>query len=137
MSWRCGSGSGVPADEERHGNGISGTRDAVDMSVRDLALLMMQVSDNTATDTLQALVGTDRINARLQGLGLTETIVRRDCAGLIADITADLGGDVEALGEADLQSGDPLGLGPSRSRPPSRRARHWPDAPATPPPPGT
>ena len=104
----------VPADDDRHGNGISGTRDAVEMSVRDLALLMMQVSDNTATDTLQALVGTDRINDRLQGLGLTETIVRRDCAGLIADITADLGGDVEALHEADLQSGDPLGLGSER-----------------------
>ena len=104
----------VPADDDRHGNGISGTRDAVEMSVRDLALLMMQVSDNTATDTLQALVGTDRINDRLQGLGLTETIVRRDCAGLIADITADLGGDVESLAEADLQSGDPLGLGSER-----------------------
>ena len=102
----------IPADEKRLGNGISGTRDEVDISVRDLMLLMMQVSDNTATDTLQAMVGTDRINARLASLGLTETIVRLDCDGIIAEVMADLGGHADELD--DLQGGDPLGLGPDQ-----------------------
>ena len=99
----------IPADSEREGNGISGTRDEVDISVRDLMLLMMQVSDNTATDVLQAMVGTDRINHRLAALGLTNTIVRLDCAGIIAEIMDDLGGEPEGL--TDLQGGDPLRLG--------------------------
>jgi beta-lactamase class A len=104
----------IPADDERQGNGVSGTKDDVDMSVRDLALLMMQVSDNTATDTLQAIVGTDRINARLQSLGLNQTVVRTDCAGLIAGITADLAGGEVDVSSTDYHDGDPLGIGPER-----------------------
>jgi beta-lactamase class A len=67
--------------------------DEVEMSVRDLAFLMMSVSDNTATDVLQALVGTDRINERLRALGINSTYIRDDCASLLAEVIADLGGD--------------------------------------------
>lgn len=102
----------IPADEHRHGNGTSAMRDEIDLSVRDLALLMMQISDNTATDTLQALVTTERITERLAALGLQHTVIRLNCAALIAEMTRDLGGDPDDPGiHSDLQGGDPLGLG--------------------------
>ncbi|WP_165974810.1 serine hydrolase [Nonomuraea deserti] len=96
----------VPGDVRSPGpSGISSMLDEVELSVRDLALLMMQVSDNTATDVLQEIVGTARIAARLDALGIRDTTVRLDCAGLIAEIIDDLDGDPlnedrDALGAA-------------------------------------
>ena len=49
----------------------AGTR----FSVRDLATLMIIVSDNTATDILLGLIGTDAVNARLRACGLEHTVV--------------------------------------------------------------
>ena len=60
----------------------AGTR----LSVRDLATLMIIVSDNTATDILLALVGTDAVNARLAACGLTRTVVTMGCRGLLNDL---------------------------------------------------
>ena len=60
----------------------AGTR----LTVRDLAMLMIIVSDNTATDILLDLVGTDAVNARLAACGLTRTVVTMGCRGLLRDL---------------------------------------------------
>jgi beta-lactamase class A len=60
----------------------AGTR----VSVRDLATLMIIVSDNTATDILLALVGAEAVNARLRACGLTRTIVTMGCRALLHDL---------------------------------------------------
>jgi hypothetical protein len=93
----------VPPGERTLGpTGLSVLQDDVELSVRDLALLMMQISDNTATDVVQRLVGTEAIGRRLEGLGLHRTVVESDCAGLLAMLRDELGGDVDALDPAEL-----------------------------------
>lgn len=49
----------------------------VSLTLEDLALLMIVVSDNTASNMLIGLLGCDRINQRLVGLGLTLTRLER------------------------------------------------------------
>ena len=61
-------GSGVA---QHFGDGTSA------LSVGDLCVLMITLSDNTATNMLIDLVGMERINATLSTLGLTQTAVRR------------------------------------------------------------
>jgi beta-lactamase class A len=46
-------------------------------SLRDLAVLMMVISDNTATNMLIDLLGIDAINQRIQSLGLSQTRLNR------------------------------------------------------------
>ena len=47
------------------------------MSLRDLCVLMILVSDNTATNLLIDRVGMERVNQTMAGLGLTHTRLRR------------------------------------------------------------
>lgn len=47
------------------------------LTVRDLAVLMVVLSDNTATNLLIDRVGMDAVNKRLDGLGLPKTRLRR------------------------------------------------------------
>jgi beta-lactamase class A len=47
------------------------------LSIRDYAVLMVTLSDNTATNVLIDRLGMGRIAARMQGLGLTGTKLRR------------------------------------------------------------
>jgi beta-lactamase class A len=47
------------------------------LSIRDYAVLMVTLSDNTATNVLIDRLGMDKIAARLQGLGLNATKLRR------------------------------------------------------------
>jgi beta-lactamase class A len=47
------------------------------LSIRDYAVLMVTLSDNTATNVLIDRLGMDRIAARMQGLGLGGTKLRR------------------------------------------------------------
>jgi beta-lactamase class A len=61
------SGSGVL---QALGNDVS-------LSWRDLAVLMIGWSDNEATNILVRRVGMEAVNARLDGLGLTHTRLRR------------------------------------------------------------
>jgi beta-lactamase class A len=49
----------------------------VEMNLHDLCVLMILVSDNTATNMLIDLVGMERVNQTMQGLGLTQTRLRR------------------------------------------------------------
>jgi beta-lactamase class A len=55
--------------------GMSLFDDPVRMSVRDLVVPLMTISDNVATDALIELVGLQRINATTQRLGLDDTLV--------------------------------------------------------------
>src|SRR3954451_22607218 len=61
---------------------VGGTGVLVDMgtptlSIRDYAVLMVTLSDNTATNVLIDRLGMDKIGARMQGLGLNGTKLRR------------------------------------------------------------
>jgi len=47
------------------------------LSIRDYAVLMVTLSDNTATNVLIDRLGMDKIAARMQGLGLNGTKLRR------------------------------------------------------------
>jgi beta-lactamase class A len=47
------------------------------LSIRDFAVLMVTLSDNTATNVLIDRLGMDKIAARMQGLGLDGTKLRR------------------------------------------------------------
>jgi beta-lactamase class A len=47
------------------------------MSLRDYAVLMIVLSDNTATNVLIDAVGMDRVTARMRALGLSQTKLRR------------------------------------------------------------
>lgn len=56
------------------------------VNLYELAMLMIIVSDNTATDLLMERLGKDAINATLRGLGLTETRVDLTCRELLSDL---------------------------------------------------
>ncbi|MDE3112556.1 MAG: serine hydrolase [Chloroflexota bacterium] len=51
--------------------------DVTAMTVRDLATLAMEISDNTATNQLIERVGIDHVNERLRSWGCTATVLRR------------------------------------------------------------
>lgn len=56
------------------------------LALRDLATLMIIVSDNTATDILLGLVTKDAVNARLRACGLERTVVAMSCRELLYDL---------------------------------------------------
>ncbi|MCW2570573.1 MAG: beta-lactamase [Frankiales bacterium] len=71
--------------------GISMMLDPIRMSLRDLAWLMMGISDNAATDVICDAVGVDAVNATIAGLGLTDTVLLGACRDLFATIAEDIG----------------------------------------------
>jgi beta-lactamase class A len=56
------------------------------LTIGDLAMLMIIVSDNTATDILLARVTKDAVNARLRACGLERTTVAMDCRELLYNL---------------------------------------------------
>ncbi|TCC63496.1 serine hydrolase [Kribbella pittospori] len=70
--------------------GLAMHRDPTLISYNDLALLMMVISDNVATDLVIDRVGKDRVAALLAELGLPGTAVPQNCAEILASIEADL-----------------------------------------------
>jgi len=70
--------------------GLSVMVDDVQMSLRDLATLMMSVSDNTATDILLERLGIERVNTSLHDLGLGSTALGVPCAAMLDAIIAEL-----------------------------------------------
>ncbi|MFF5209385.1 serine hydrolase [Streptosporangium sp. NPDC000396] len=80
----------VMADRHTPGpTGVSAMTDDVTISLRDLAYLMMAVSDNTAADTLIGRVGLSAINTMLVSFGLNGTWVEHDCRDLYLSIVED------------------------------------------------
>ena len=53
------------------------------LTIHDLAMLMIIVSDNTATDMLYNLVGRDRLNDTMRKLGLSRTSLPMTCKELL------------------------------------------------------
>jgi beta-lactamase class A len=94
--------------------GISAMLDDVELSWRDLAQLMIAVSDNTATDFLAERIGLDSVAGTLRALGLERTSIHGDCRDILRTFQEDLGlswppapGDmdrVEAAGAAAMTS---------------------------------
>ncbi|WP_395573072.1 serine hydrolase [Streptomyces sp. BK79] len=62
-----------PAGRTPGPTGLAAMLDPVRLSLRDAALLMMSVSDNTAADLLLRRVGLDAVNRTTARLGLTRT----------------------------------------------------------------
>jgi beta-lactamase class A len=59
-------------------------RPSLSLSIRDIAVLMIVLSDNTATNLLIDKVGLEAVNKRLDGLGLAKTRLRRKMMDLKA-----------------------------------------------------
>ena len=79
------------ADRTPGPTGLSVCLDDAALSYRDLAYLMMSVSDNAATDAVIGRVGLDRINAMLRELGLRQTEVPGAMRDELDGVAADLG----------------------------------------------
>lgn len=69
--------------------GISQMRDPVEMSLRDLAQLMITISDCGAADALFDRLGEGAINANLVRLGLEATALRGCCRDMITAASAE------------------------------------------------
>ena len=85
----------------------------VELSLHDVATLMIVVSDNTATNMLIDLVGLERVNATMAEFGFPGTrLVRRldfpaigkDARNLAVTTPAELAGIMEALGTGRILS---------------------------------
>lgn len=83
----------VLARHRTGGVGTGGCADDVTLSGRDLALLMMTLSDNAATDALLELVSLEAVNATLRRVGAGTTSLIGNCRDLFDSIAAELGGE--------------------------------------------
>ncbi|GAA4221962.1 beta-lactamase class A [Streptosporangium album] len=109
----------VMADRHTPGaTGVSAMADDVTMSLRDLAYLMIAVSDNTAADALIGRVGLPAVNAMLAAMGLEETWVEHDCQDLFSSI-------VEDAGQREMPT-DPAVIARLRALDPARTSRSTP-----------
>ena len=82
----------VPVNDRAPGpNGLSVMQDPMTMSLRDLAWLMMGISDNAATDVVCAHVGLKNVDVTLNRLGLSRTRIDGDCRDLFRTVQEDLG----------------------------------------------
>lgn len=97
-----------PSASTPGGTGISGLRDPVEMSLRDLAAMALAVSDNAAADALFALVGPERITALLHRFGIRSFEVLAPMSHLY-DVLAEVADGDEAtalaVAVADARSG--------------------------------
>ncbi|MDG4859741.1 class A beta-lactamase-related serine hydrolase [Streptomyces sp. T-3] len=94
------------------GTGVAAMLDPVGMSLRDLAYLMMAVSDNAAADLLLSRVGLDEVNAVTERLGLSRTRAVHSFGELLGSLRQDAGpGGASALAQphviARLRALDP------------------------------
>jgi beta-lactamase class A len=97
----------VPAELRLGGSGTAGFADAPLVSLRDLARLMMTVSDNAATDLIYARVGAGAVTELLTDLGLTGTHVRSDMTSAHRRVAAELGFPDTSDFDARLAAADP------------------------------
>jgi beta-lactamase class A len=96
--------------------GVSVMKDPITASLRDLAWLMMGISDNAATDVVCAHVGLDAVRAHLGRLGLTQTRVDGDCRDLFRTVSEDLDEDMSLFMKPTRESLEKLrALDPARS----------------------
>jgi beta-lactamase class A len=113
----------IPVDGRTPGPfGISVMRDSLTMSWRDLAWMMIGISDNAATDHICARVGLDAVNATMARLGLAQTVLVGDCLSLFRAVVEDLGGRIPDAGDL----ADPEVLGRLRILDPAATSRSTP-----------
>jgi len=74
------------ADRTPGNIGFSLFRDDAEVSLRDLVVAMLTVSDNTATDALLDRLGVDAVNASSVRLGLTGTVITADLRTIVNSI---------------------------------------------------
>ena len=86
------------------GIGTAGFLDDVEVSWRDLAALMMTMSDNAATDVIYHRLGRAAVDEVAADLGLERTRLIGCCEDLFATIPLDLGGDEDSDVEALLEA---------------------------------
>jgi beta-lactamase class A len=120
----------VPVEGRAPGpTGISAMSGPVEMTLADLAVSMISVSDNAATDVVCDLVGLDRVQERLDRLGLGELRIPFDCRGIFATMYEDAAAAGRPL-EA-LYAGDPTLLSSLRALDPGRTVSGTPRAMTT------
>lgn len=79
-------------------------RDDVEVSLRDLVVAMLTISDNPATDALLHRVGIEAVNDSSARLGLTGTVITADLDEIINSIGRDAGfADWSALASSAAQ----------------------------------
>jgi beta-lactamase class A len=71
--------------------GLSNFRNLAKVSLRDLAYLMLTISDNAATDALIGAVGLDRVNARAEPCGCIATTLESDLATMLQITATEMG----------------------------------------------
>lgn len=93
----------TPAERTPGPTGMSVMQHDVELSWRDLAQIMIAVSDNAATDVITLRLGKERIDATLRELGLERMRVRSTCQELYDDVLADLGISLQELSSPSLR----------------------------------
>lgn len=88
--------------------GISLMRDEVSMSLGDLIVQMLTISDNVATDELIAVVGLDQVNRTTRDLGMTRTAMTSNLQDMLDTMAVEVGFDDYAT----LVAHDPQVAGP-------------------------
>lgn len=73
--------------------------DGLALTVRDLATLMIAISDNTAADVLLARVGRERVEAAMRGIGAPSVRVPFSIRELFEELTDSPGADYDTLRE--------------------------------------
>ena len=113
-----------PQDRTAGPTGVSALLDEVRMSLRDLACLMITVSDNAAADAVLNRVGLDAVNATATALGLPSTVVDGSGRDLHDTLLADAG--ATTLGEVWSRLDEPAVLSRLRALDPHRTSRSTP-----------
>ncbi len=80
-----------PRDFLRAPAGLSLFWDEVEVSLRDLAVSMITVSDALATDVLLKRVGIERVNELTRSLGLEQTVIVSDVTAMFDSLARDVG----------------------------------------------
>ena len=88
-----------PSDSAPGPTGFSTFTDEVEVSLRDLARMMLTISDNAATDVLLARVGQAAVNDTAATLGLVDTVVTASLRELLDGI----GQELDYAGWQELQ----------------------------------
>ncbi|GAA0462036.1 serine hydrolase [Streptomyces olivaceiscleroticus] len=86
--------------------GISILQDAVSMSLRDLVVLMMTISDNTAADAVLRAVGSTVVDGVCRELGLPDTRILGGVAGTWAQLVTETGTESLAAAMERITSND-------------------------------
>ncbi|MHA7271686.1 serine hydrolase [Arthrobacter sp. HLT1-20] len=90
------------------GLGLSAMLDDIELSLRDLSVLMMSVNGNRATDAIVDRLGCIAINETVKRFGLQHAAVVADYSDRLGTIAEDIGFPIEKLGATTLS---PLAAG--------------------------